>query len=216
MPDCLAPNRQVHLGQDGVDTQMLRDVLERNVRGDPRIPDLLQHIELAHLAVEAGDVDHKADLVVIARISVAHGLLVEGREHHGIGAAGIGHFERLAEIGGGEGAALERGFAALDLVRRKMLQINHGMALASRGAGCCQHFKVQLDAGFLRAFVEDAAIADHDDAGSFPRFRIGQKHGRQFGADASRIAHRQGNDWARICGFDGHGGSSPSVHRRYL
>lgn len=52
------------------------DVLQGNVRGDPSVPDRFQNVELARLALESNGLGDEANLVVIARIGVAHGLLL--------------------------------------------------------------------------------------------------------------------------------------------
>ena len=63
------------------------DVLERNVRGDPRVPELAQHVELACRGLEAGDLGGERDLVVIVGAGEPHRLLVERREADGIDTA---------------------------------------------------------------------------------------------------------------------------------
>jgi hypothetical protein len=125
--------RQFDFCQDRLDAERGRDVLQRDMRRYPRVPDLLEHVELANLAGKADHIRHEADFVVIARIGVAHRLLVERREADRLRSSLMGKFERGAEIGGGKGAAGKRRLPAHDIRRIEMAEIDEDVAGIARG-----------------------------------------------------------------------------------
>ena len=60
--------RQFDFRQDTIDRQTGGNFGQRNMRGDARIPDFFQNVELTHLAGKADDIGDETDFVVIARI----------------------------------------------------------------------------------------------------------------------------------------------------
>ena len=53
---------------------------------------------------------------------------------------------------------------------------------------------VELDAGNLGTARQDAAVAHDDEVGGCPDLVIGQRSGRQLGADARGVADGKGED----------------------
>src|SRR5262249_56991254 len=68
------------LGQPGWDFR------ERDVRGDPRIPQLVEDVELAGRAFQSDHLCRKGDLVVVGWAGKPHGLFVEWGKADRIGA----------------------------------------------------------------------------------------------------------------------------------
>ncbi|MGZ2443075.1 hypothetical protein ACVI55_005575 [Sinorhizobium medicae] len=120
--------RQIDFGEDRIHRQVGCHILERDMRGHPRVPNLLENVEFTNFSGEGKHVGDEADLVVIAWIGKAHRLLVEGCEADGFGLAGMGEFERRAEISRGEGAAGKRRLSAHYIGRIEMGEIHEDVA----------------------------------------------------------------------------------------
>ena len=85
---------------------------ERHVARHARVPEPVEDIELARLAREADGVGDEGDLVVVVGLRQLHGALVERREGHGVGGAGLGQRQGGQEILLGVLAAGASNFAA--------------------------------------------------------------------------------------------------------
>src|SRR3954447_12281297 len=170
------------------------------MRGDPRIPELAQHVEFACRRLEAGNLRGERDLVVIVGPRQPHRLLVERREADGIDTAVAAKLERVAVIRQREPAAGEARSSPLDLRGIKMTEIDkQGLSLRCAKLGAGLHaLQLWRDTGNARAFIEDAPVADHDKAAVGAVLLQRHKFRRQLRADAGGISHRQGNE--RLCG----------------
>jgi hypothetical protein len=83
---------------DRVARDALGDARERHMRGDARVPQAGQHVELARLGGQPEHLLREHDLVLVARMREPHGRLVEGREHDGLGDAGDRRGHRRLEV----------------------------------------------------------------------------------------------------------------------
>ena len=165
------------------------------MRGHARIPGLAQNVELAcgHRCLE--HIAHEADLVVVPVIGKAHRLLVERREEHGVGAAGLGEQQRTTEILGREKTALEGCRRGRHLIGAQVLEIDENRAgRAFRNLILRRdHLDVHVDTGDLGALLQNPQVAENDEVRSGAKFFCGDELGSEFRADAGGIAHRERN-----------------------
>ncbi|EKE16931.1 MAG: hypothetical protein ACD_10C00712G0001 [uncultured bacterium] len=164
---------QRQLGKNTLGSNRRGDFGERDVGGDPCIPQILQNVELARVA---GKPDHLGDetyFVVVAGIDIAHGFLVERRKTNRVSLSFMRHGERAPEILERKGAADGSGFTALYIRRGKMPQVDKDRA------ACCVKFRIgrhvadiKRHAGNLRAFLKDSPVAENDDIGCRPNLVV--------------------------------------------
>ena len=84
---------------------MRAHILERHVRGDTRVPELVEDIELAMRAVITEHVGGELDLVGVGISGQPQRMLVERREHQRIDGALARQLQAFAQIGEREAAA---------------------------------------------------------------------------------------------------------------
>ena len=174
---------------DAFGAEQSRDVLERNVRGDARSPELLEHVELAAGAVMLQHRREPAQLVLLLHASGAQRRLVERREAHGVDFTVLREVEREAQRVEHEGAVRrprvrgpERG-----RIPAVPLQARH----RQRRLGCVtprHRRQIELDSRACRRGVEAHALRDEPDARIGQRTAIGEHLGDQLGADAGGVA----------------------------
>lgn len=174
---------------------VLRDLGERDVRGDAGVPELVQHVELAGRALECDRIADEADLVVIARVGEAHGRLVEGGEEHRVGPTGRSKTQRAAEIVGRGLAAGERRLAALEVGRIMVPEVDEDRlaGIGRQGIALTDDMQIRLQAGIVGTELEQAQIAKDDIAGGIAQVGLSQDADSEFRADAGGITHRDRN-----------------------
>src|SRR5688572_3747769 len=149
------------------------------MRGDPRVPETFEDVELGRRALEAEHAGGEADLVLVGRVRQTHRLLVERREAHRIRLAIGRHAQRVAVVGQRRGAARLACDASLNRGWIEVVQV--------------YEFHGGSDAGDPRAFVKYAPIANDNDARGFADLFERNDLRGELGADATRISHRQGD-----------------------
>ena len=163
------------------------------MRGDAGVPETFQNIELAPVSGGLQRFRDDTDFIVIAGQGQAHGLLVERGKRDGFGLAFAGHRQRVLEVAQRKAPTGQRHFAAGDVGRVEIAQVNQGMAGGLRatpfGAG-----QINVKTGIGSPHRQDARIANHLQARGLGHLLVGEQSCGQFRADAAGIAHRQGNE----------------------
>jgi hypothetical protein len=162
------------------------DLAERDVRGDPRIPEFVQTVEFAAVDGGADGPATEADFIDIVAGCKAHGMLVEGRERHRIDDFGGGEAKGYPEIGESEIAAGGRRLTDLDARGIEMAEVGKGAAIFRKAVKLPE---AGAQAGLPFAEVKHPAITDHQDVRGCRDLRIRQQARCQLAADARGIAH---------------------------
>ncbi|MNT24288.1 hypothetical protein D3C72_1597540 [compost metagenome] len=104
-----------------------------------------------------------------------------------------------AEVARGERAASERRFAAIDVCRIEMAEVDENVTGRSGLVEILERrgLEIERQAGSLGAFIQNAAIADRDDVCGLFDLGKGQQPRSQLGADAGGIAHGKRDDRTR-------------------
>ena len=163
---------------------------------DTRVPEAVEHVELARLTLEADGVGDEGDLVVVARHGELHGAFVEGREDHRIRRACLGQRQGRQEVLLGEETADACDLAAPDGGGIEVAEVDEhgsGRALGKRRIGA-DDLDVEGASCHPGAVLEHATVAHDEKGGGGPYLVEHQQLGRELRADARRVTHGQRYD----------------------
>ena len=170
------------------------------MRGHPRIPQLVEDVELARRTFKSDHLRRKRNLVVVGWAGKPHGLFVEWGKAHGIGAPVARQGERIPVVLECEFAASPNCNASADRGGVELAEIDEEGLIAARYDGCIRRDRRHLgfDPGNLRSLVEDATVAHDDQTGGGAHLVEGDSFRRQLSTDAGGIAHRERDHWLGV------------------
>ena len=190
---------ELEFGQDAFDGNRRGHLGNGNVRGNAAIPQAFQDVEFTRRPLKADDFGDEANFVVVGRIDIAHGLLVERGEAHRVGLAAVRHKQRLAEVLQRKRTTHRRCLTKLHVRGIEVPQIDENRLgpRTNRRAGL-NHLQLGANSRHACAGFQNPDVAKHHKVRRSANLIERQQLGRQFRTDAGRITHRQGNN-RKVC-----------------